>query len=84
MPTDDYLIKEINTNVIMTEQNATGEITFYFRGKLETMPCSITVDGNKIQIISDSHTWKLNNYKADGTEFIFGDAELKYFSKPLL
>lgn len=84
LPTDDYLIKEINTNVVMTEQNGTGEITFYLRGKLETLPCNITVEGNKIQIISENHTWKMNNYKADGTEFIFGDAELKYFSKPLL
>lgn len=82
LPTDDYLVKEINVKEINDGTSGKGEITFYLGGKLETQPCTITITGNKLAIATDKHSWMMNTYKADGSEFIFGDSNLMNYSKP--
>ncbi len=83
LASDDFLIKMINVISAKDGQTASGEITFYLAGKLETLPCTITIVKEQINITSDKHTWEMNTYKADGNEFIFGETGLMYYSKPL-
>lgn len=81
--TDKVLIRILNVQDIKNEKTATGEITFYRTEKLETLPCTITLDGERMHITTDKNTWNVNVYKADGRELVFGDETLMYYCKPL-
>ena len=73
-------------STIIIENNSNGslsEITFYIAGKTETLPCSITVEGNKINITTSRHSWKMDVYKASENELIFGSPALMYYCKQL-
>ena len=68
----------------ITNSTAKGEITFYQKEKSEAMPCSIKVTDAGIEITAGIYNWSLSVYKADGKEFIFGNADvLMYYAKPL-
>lgn len=69
-------------NIIGTNNNtATGEITFYRTEKLETLPCTITLNGERIHIATANDSWNMTVYKADGNDLVFGDASLMYYCK---
>lgn len=80
---DKVLIRILNVQNIRNDKSATGEITFYRTEKLETLPCSIMLDGGRIRITSEKNSWNMNVYKADGKDLVFGDASLMYYCKPL-
>ena len=79
---NEPLLKTLN---IENKNNNTlnGEITFYMAEKSETVPCSITLQGTKIHLVTSQHTWLMDVYKADKKEFIFGSPELMYYCKPM-
>ena len=81
--TDKVLIRILNVIDIKSSSTATGEITFYKTEKLETLPCTIILDGEKMQISTEKNTWNVMVYKADGKDFVFGDPTLMYYCKPL-
>jgi hypothetical protein len=81
--TDRVLIRIINVTAVKSDNMATGEITFYQTEKLETLPCTITLDGPKMHIITEKNTWNVKVYKADGKDLVFGDPSLMYYCKPL-
>lgn len=80
---DKVLIRILNIQNIKDNKNATGEITFYKTEKLETLPCTILLDGERMHIATEKNTWNMNIYKADGRDLVFGDASLMYYCKPL-
>ena len=77
------LIRILNVTEIKDEHTATGELTFYQTEKLETLPCTITLSGERIHIATSKDSWNMNVYKADGKDLVFGDASLMYYCKPL-
>ncbi|HUS02781.1 MAG TPA: hypothetical protein VMY77_13680, partial [Chitinophagaceae bacterium] len=81
--TDKVLIRILNVQNIKNDYTATGEIMFYKTEKLETVPCTITLDGTTMRISTDNNTWNVIVYKADGKDLVFGDASLIYYCKPL-
>ncbi|HUS00423.1 MAG TPA: hypothetical protein VMY77_01780 [Chitinophagaceae bacterium] len=81
--TDKVLIRVLNVQEIKNDNTATGEIMFYKTEKLETLPCTITLNGEKMQISTEKNIWNVNVYKADGKDLVFGDASLMYYCKPL-
>jgi hypothetical protein len=81
--TDKVLIRVLNVQEIKNDNTATGEIMFYKTEKLETLPCTITLNGEKMQISTEKNTWNVNVYRADGKDLVFGDASLMYYCKPL-
>ena len=80
---DKTLIRILNVQDIKNNSTATGEIMFYKTEKLETLPCTITLDGDRMRISTEKNTWNVNVYKADGKDLVFGDASLMYYCKPL-
>lgn len=80
---DKVLIRILNITNIKNDNNASGEITFYKTEKLETLPCTITLDGGKMHITTEKNTWDVSVYKADGKDLVFGDDSLMYYCKPL-
>lgn len=81
--TDKVLIRILNVQDIKNDNTATGEIMFYKTEKLETLPCTFTLDGERMHISTGKNTWSVNVYKADGKELVFGDEFLMYYCKPL-
>ncbi len=81
--TDKVLIRILDVKEIKNDNLAQGEITFYKTEKLETMPATITLDGEKLRIATNKNTWNMIVYKADGKDLVFGDSSLMYYCKPL-
>lgn len=81
--TNRTLIRILNITNIESDKIAKGEITFYRTEKLETLPCTITITGERMQIATAGNNWNVNVYKADGRDLVFGDAALMYYCKPL-
>ena len=77
------LMRILNVTEIKDDHTATGELTFYQTEKLETLPCTIMLTGEKIHITTSKNFWNMNVYKADGKDLVFGDASLMYYCKPL-
>lgn len=80
---DKVLIRILNVQNIQNDNMATGEIMFYKSEKLESLPCTITLNGDRMRISTERNTWNVNVYKADGKDLVFGDASLMYYCKPL-
>jgi hypothetical protein len=80
---DKVLIRILDVQRVQNENAATGEITFYKTEKLETLPCTITIEGSNVRISTEKNTWNVNVYKADGKDLVFGDLSLLYYCKPL-
>jgi hypothetical protein len=76
----EALIKSLkieNTN----DNVASGDITFYQAEKTETLPCTITTTGNDLTISTAKYSWQMKVYKADKSEFVFGNSSLLYYAK---
>ncbi len=76
------LIRILNITDVK-DNTAKGEITFYQTEKLETAPCTITLNAEKIQISTEKNTWNMSVYKADRKDLVLGDTALMYYCKPL-
>ena len=77
------LMRILNVTGVKDDHTATGELTFYQTEKLETLPCTITLNGERIHIATSKDSWDMNVYKADGKDLVFGDASLMYYCKPI-
>jgi hypothetical protein len=78
------LIKYLKITSATGEHNATGEVTFYNSEKSETLPCMVAINGNTIEIKTETQKWNFPVFKADGKELVFGTkGKLLYFAKPL-
>jgi hypothetical protein len=80
---DKVLIRILDIQSVKSENTATGEITFYKTEKLETLPCTITIEGRNVRITTEKNSRNVNVYKADGKDLVFGDQSLLYYCKPL-
>jgi hypothetical protein len=77
------LLRILNITEVKDDHTATGELTFYQTEKLETLPCTISLNDGRMRIATSKDSWTMNVYKADGKNLIFGDAGLMYYCKPL-
>lgn len=76
------IIKSINVISIEGKDSASGTVLFYTGTVSEMLPCRIYVHDGTLQIITSKTTWNYFTYKADGTEFVFGEAgKLLYFTR---
>jgi hypothetical protein len=80
---DKVLIRILNVEYIHNINTASGEIMFYKSEKLETLPCTIKLNGEAMQITTERNTWNFKVYKADRKDLVFGDDSLMYYCKPL-
>ena len=77
------IISKITIGEEGAEGTTKGEITFYVSEETKVLPCSISIKQTSIEVTAEGNTWELSVYKADGKEFVFGDASvLLYYSKP--
>ena len=79
--TDEALIQVIT--IENKGKDAFGEITFYQAGKTETLPCSITTEGTRLNIVTAKRSWQMDVYKEGEKELIFGSPTLMYYCKQL-
>jgi hypothetical protein len=61
---------------------AYGSLTSFHADKTDSLSCTVTLDGQHINIVTKKYAWNLTVYKADGRELVFGNENLKYFCKP--
>ena len=78
---DRFLIKALNI-VRVEGDNAYGSLTFFHIDKTDSAQCTITLSNEQINISSAKHSWQFNVYKANGSELVFGNGGLMYYSKP--
>ena len=78
---DELLIRVLNIKEQANDASINGEVTFYRNEDTYTEPCSITLDGETMYIVTEKHAWHMDIYKADGKDFIFGDPALMYYCK---
>ncbi|HLK30653.1 MAG TPA: hypothetical protein VKT28_18900 [Puia sp.] len=76
------LIKYLNLTAKSNETTAIGDITFYQGQSSQQLSCTATIKGSEIKIVAGSNKWTLSVYQADANNFVFGNADLLYFSKP--
>ena len=81
---DSAIIKTIKFVQVANNNSATGEITFTKNAVTQTIPLEANIEKGMIRLVTNTQTWSLQTYKADGKEFIFGNpGGLVYFSKKL-
>jgi hypothetical protein len=76
------LIKYLNILSKADEHTAAGDISFYQGQSSQQLPCTVTLNGSNIKIVAGKNTWSLSVYQADANNFVFGNSDLLYFSKP--
>lgn len=77
---DEYLVKVMNITRAVGD-NAYGNLTFFHSDRTDSMSCTITLSGQKLNIVTDKHSWQLSVYKANGSELVFGNPTLMYYCK---
>lgn len=79
---DAVVIKTLEifpSNVIGSAQ---GSVVCYKSDITESFSCKIVFGDANILVITDKYVWEFNTYKADGKEFVFGEAgRLLYYAK---
>jgi hypothetical protein len=78
---DMQLIKYLNINSKTTDSTASGNVTFYQGQSSQQLPCTVSINGSDIKIVAAQNQWALSIFQADGSNFIFGNSNLLYFSK---
>lgn len=78
---DMQIINYLNITKKLSDTTASGDITFYKGQSSQQLPCTVTLSGSNIKIVAAPSSWSLSVYQADGTNFIFGNDGLLYFSK---
>ena len=77
------LISILNITTTTGNNDAKGEVTLYRDERLVTVPCNISLNGGRMHITTEKHSWDVNVYKADGNNLVFGDPSLMYYCKQL-
>ena len=76
------LIKSLDITSISEDGIAFGQAVFYTSDITKVLPCQLITKGYEIKIVTDAYIWNFYTYKADGTEFVFGEkGKLVYYSK---
>lgn len=79
----DWLIS-INIFSTSEKDSTTGEIVYMLKESTERKTCTVSIENGKLVIRpkEGNETWGFKVYKADGKEFIFGEAgDLIFYSK---
>ncbi|MEO7524370.1 MAG: hypothetical protein ABIT58_09765, partial [Ferruginibacter sp.] len=80
--TDAVVIKSLEIYPSNTTGSAMGKVVSYKSDITESLPCKIIYGTGNILVITDNYVWEFNTYKADGKEFVFGEAgRLLYYAK---
>jgi hypothetical protein len=80
------LIRYLNITNQTGPTTANATITVYTQEYIDSSttvqkPATVTLNGNNIKIVTDTNTWDLPVYQADGTEFVFGTKSFRYYCK---
>lgn len=76
------IIKLIQVNTVEGKDSASGTVLFYTGSVSELLPCKIYIHEGSMQINTNKVNWTYFIYKADGSEFVFGEAgKILYFAK---
>jgi len=80
------LIRYLNITDQTGPTTANATITVYTQEYVDSSttvqkPATVTLNGNNIKIVTDTNTWDLPVYQADGTEFVFGTKSFRYYCK---
>ena len=79
---DAVVIKSLEIFPTRTIGSALGQVTCYKSDILESLSCKIIFGKANILVITDKYVWEFSTYKANGNEFVFGEAgRLLYFAK---
>jgi hypothetical protein len=79
---DAVVIKTLEIYPSNTIGSAMGKVVCYKSDVLESLNCKIVFGSANILVITDSYVWEFKTYKADGKEFVFGEAgRLLYYAK---
>ena len=80
--TDAVVIKTLEIFPSNTIGSAMGNVVCYKSDITESYSCKIVYGQANILVITDKYVWEFNTYKADGKEFVFGEAgRLLYYAK---
>ncbi|MBS1742739.1 MAG: hypothetical protein JST81_06835 [Bacteroidetes bacterium] len=80
--TDAVVIKTLEIFASNTIGSAPGQVSCYKSDVLESFSCKVIFGDKDILVITDKYVWEFNTYKADGKEFVFGEAgRLLYYAK---
>ena len=79
---DAVVIKSLEILPSNTIGSATGTVVCYKTDITEAYPCRIIYGDANILVITDKYVWEFSTYKANGSEFVFGEAgRLLYYAK---
>ncbi len=79
---DAVVIKSLEIFPSNTIGSAQGKVVCYKSDITESYTCKIVYGTDNILVITDKYVWEFNTYKADGKEFVFGEAgQLLYYAK---
>jgi len=79
----ENLIKSIQINSFNSVDSIKGEVVIYNADITRSFPAIFLFNNGVMTIITDNKTWNFNTYKANGKEFVFGNSQLLYYTKPL-
>lgn len=78
---DAVVIKSLEIFPSETIGSAKGVVVCY-KDNTESFPCQIVFGNANILVITDKYAWEFNTYKANGNEFVFGEAgRMLYYAK---
>lgn len=81
---DAVLIKSLEIFPSDRTGSALGQVVFYKKNISQSLPCKIIFGKGNILVITDLYNWDFNTYKANGSEFVFGETGVfLYYSKRL-
>ena len=76
------LIKSLDIISISEDGIAFGQVVFYTSDISKSVACQLITKDGVIKIVTDKDSWNFYAYKADGKEFVFGEAgKLVYYAK---
>ena len=79
---DAVVIKSLDVFPSNTIGSALGQVVCYKSDVSESLPCKIVYGDANILVITDKYVWEFSTYKANGNEFVFGEAgRLLYYAK---
>jgi hypothetical protein len=79
---DAFVIKSLEIFNSDRQGSATGKVAFYQGGQTTAEDCKIVYNTTGILVITDTHTWDFNLYKADGKDLVIGEKDqLLYYAK---
>ena len=80
---DENLLKSIQVHPFNAGDIIKGEVVIYNADITLPLPATFYFNNGVMKIVTNRLSWDFNTYKANGKEFIFGDSQLVYFTKPL-